>query len=458
MVRVARFHAAPEILVRVPASRGTECRADSPDSVTQYQNRMHILVLGAGVIGITTAWYLRQAGHTVSVVDRQSAPAMETSFANGAQISVSHAAPWATPQAPMIGLHGMGNSTAPVRFSPTVNHRQWRWMGAFLRECLPGRMRRNTDTLARLAVSSHAELQLLRRSLAMHYMHAGSGILHVFFERRELDRANARAQWLLAHGIRSEYCDAARCIDIEPALASTTRKLAGGLFAPNDEVGDACEFTRELAQACVDAGVTFHFDTTVDSLDIQNGRVRGAAVRDARGTRGLLRADEVVCALGSHTRRLVEQHGPRPALYPIKGYSITFPAGPNAPRVSITDEEHRIVMSRLGDTMRVAGMAELGSVTTDIEAPRVELLTRLVRELCPDIGDTSAAQPWAGLRPCTPGNVPLIGRSRIPGLWYNTGHGSLGWTLACGSARLLSDLMGGLQPAIDFPWLDGSRH
>ncbi|AOF81446.1 ketopantoate reductase PanE/ApbA family protein [Methyloversatilis sp. RAC08] len=419
---------------------------------------MHILVLGAGVVGITTAWYLRQAGHSVTVVDRQSQPAMETSFANGGQISVSHAAPWATPQAPGIGLRGMGRSTAPVRFSPTVNHRQWRWMAAFLLQCRPGRVRANTDALARLAIRSQVELGVLRRTLELDYAHAESGILHVFFNRKELARAQQRARILHKHGIRIEVCDAARCIDIEPALASSTRNLIGGLFAPNDESGDACAFTRQLAQRCVDAGVVFHYETTADSLDMHQGRVRGVAVRDARGVRGLLCADQIVCSLGTYTRALVEQHGPRPALYPIKGYSITFPAGPNAPRVSITDEEHRIVMSRLGDNIRVAGLAELGGHTVTVDDERVRLLTALTRTLCPDAGDIDAAQAWAGLRPCTPGNVPLIGRSRIPGLWYNTGHGSLGWTLACGSARLLADLVDGGSSDIEFPHLTGKRH
>ncbi len=419
---------------------------------------MHIIVLGAGVIGITSAWYLRQAGHTVSVVDRQAHPAMETSLANGGQISVSHAGPWATPRAPLTGLRGLIDRSAPVRFSPTANHRQWRWMAAFLAECLPGSVRRNTDVLARLAVSSHAELQILRRSLSLEYAQAASGILHVFTRRKALEHAQVQARRLASHGIRIETCDTARCLSIEPVLAGTQRPIIGGLHAPNDEVGDACVFTRELARACADAGVTFHFETTVEALDIHDGTVRGATVRDERGVRGLLRADQVVCALGTHSRTLVEQHGPRPALYPIKGYSITFPAGASAPQTSLTDEENRIVISRLGDTMRVAGMAELGGDTITIEPERVRLLAELARRLCPGIGDLDKAEPWAGLRPCTPGNVPLIGRSRIRGLWYNTGHGSLGWTLACGSARLLTDLVTAGRSDIDFPWLSGKRH
>ncbi|EGK73039.1 D-amino acid dehydrogenase small subunit [Methyloversatilis universalis FAM5] len=418
---------------------------------------MHILVLGAGVVGITTAWHLRQAGHTVSVIDRQAASALETSFANGGQISVSHAGPWATPQAPLIGLRGWVDSRAPVRFSPTANHRQWRWMAAFLYECLPGRVRRNTDALARLAVSSQAELRQLQRTLQLSYDQSDSGILHVFSDRRELERARARAAWLAPHGIRLEYCDPARCLEIEPALAGG-RTLAGGLHAPNDEVGDAHLFTQALARACADAGVTFHFETTVEALDVHENTVRGVAVRDARGVRGLLRGEQVVCTLGTHTRQLVEQHGPRPALYPIKGYSLTFAAGPGAPHVSLTDEEHRIVLSRLGDRVRVAGMAELGGHTVTVEPERVELLKTLTRALCPDAGDIEGAEAWAGLRPCTPGNVPLIGRSRINGLWYNTGHGSLGWTLSCGSARLLAELMAGREPAFDFPVLTGRRH
>lgn len=419
---------------------------------------MHILVLGAGVVGITSAWYLRQAGHQVSVVDRQAAPALETSFANGGQISVSHAGPWATPQAPAIGLRGLFDSGAPVRFSPTANHRQWRWMGAFLRECLPGRVRRNTDVLARLAVSSHAELRTLREQLALEYDQSTSGILHVFSDAREFERARARARWLEPHGVRIDVCDAQRCADIEPAVAGGNRPLVGGLHAPHDEVGDAHRFTQALAAECLAAGVVFHHETTVEALDLHEGTVRGVAVRDARGVRGLLRAEQVVCALGTHTRQLVEQHGPRPALYPIKGYSLTFTAGPDAPHVSLTDEEHRIVLSRLGNRIRVAGMAELGGHTVTVEEERVALLKRLTRELCPDAGDIDSAEAWAGLRPCTPGNVPLIGRSRITGLWYNTGHGSLGWTLSCGSARLLSRLMAGEQPAFDFPVLTGRRH
>ncbi|WP_018410862.1 D-amino acid dehydrogenase [Methyloversatilis thermotolerans] len=419
---------------------------------------MHILVLGAGVIGITSAWYLRQAGHTVIVVDRQPQAAMETSFANGGQISVSHAGPWASPQAPAIGLRTLFEKNAPIRFSPTVNHRQWRWMSAFLRECTPGRTRRNTRSLAALAVSSHAELQSLRRQLALEYDQAACGILHLFTERKELDRAQARAHWLAPFGIRLDACTPEQCAAIEPALANSRRPLIGGLYAPNDEVGDAHRFTQALARACVDAGVQFHYETTADALDLHEGAVRGVAVRDARGVRGLLRADQVVCSLGTHSRMLVEQHGPRPALYPIKGYSLTLPAGAGAPRVSLTDEENRIVLSRLGDRLRVAGMAELGGMTVTVEADRVDLLKRLVREWLPDIGDFDQAEAWSGLRPCTPGNVPLIGPSRLRGLWYNTGHGSLGWTLACGSARLLSELMAGRDAAIDFPALTGRRH
>ncbi|THF59295.1 D-amino acid dehydrogenase [Pseudothauera rhizosphaerae] len=418
---------------------------------------MHVMVLGAGVTGITTAWYLRKAGFDVSVVDRQPAAGLETSYANGGQISVSHPEPWANPAAPLIALRWLGRSDAPLRFVPSRDPAQWRWALAFLYECLPARARRNTEAIASLALYSATRLRSLREELGLGYEFLGRGILHLFFGEQEFRKAAERVKLLAGHGIRARVAGREEMLALEPALAGMAARLAGGLYAPDDESGDAFRFTQALAQKCAEAGVRFYYDTPIRRLAHTGGLVEGIEVEDAAGRSGLLSAGAYVVCLGSYGPALVAPLGERLPIYPVKGYSITAPvADPaRAPMVSLTDESARIVCSRLGNRLRVAGTAELNGFDTAPDPVRGQGILRWLEDRLPGAVDPAKAQLWAGLRPATPGNVPVIGKGGGVNLWYNTGHGTLGWTLACGSAAALAALMSGERPPVRFPFRPG---
>jgi len=417
---------------------------------------MHVMVLGAGITGVTTAWYLSQAGFEVSVIDRQPEAALETSFANGGQISISHPEPWANPSAPLTALRWLGRRDAPLLFRVRADAAQWRWTLGFLRECLPWRTRHNTDAIASLAVHSGRCLRALRETTGIRYDALQRGILHLFFSREEFAHAAGRLRLLHAHGIRARLCDRVECIAIEPALAATGGELAGGLYAPDDESGDAFRFTQALAQRASEAGVRFYYRTRITRLASRDGRIDGVDVTDEGGRPGMHTADAYVLCLGSYGAALVAPLGERLPIYPVKGYSVTVPVvdPARAPSVSLTDESRRIVCSRLGDRLRVAGTAELTGFDTRPNEERCRMILDWLAARFPGATDPARASLWAGLRPATPSNIPLIGRSRVTNLWYNTGHGTLGWTLSCGSADALADLMRGRRPAVeDFPFL-----
>lgn len=420
---------------------------------------MRVIVLGAGVTGVTSAWYLAKAGFEVTVVDRQPEAGLETSYANGGQISISHPEPWANPSAPLLALRWLGREDAPLLVRPRASLSQWRWTLAFLRECLPARTRRNTEAIAHLAVYSGQCLRTLRAETGLAYEHQERGILHLFFGATEFSQAHARVDELLRLGIPARACSADDCVAIEPALAAIGSRLAGGLYAPHDESGDAHRFTQALATRAREAGVRFLYDTTVVRVAHTGTLIEGVEVKDGAGRSGRLTADAYVVCLGSYSPQLVTPLGERLPIYPVKGYSVTAPvADPaRAPVVSLTDESRRIVCSRLGDRLRVAGTAELNGYSTRISPARSQAILDWLAERLPGAADLGRAQAWAGLRPATPSNVPLIGKSGCMNLWYNTGHGTLGWTLACGSAAALADLMSGRAPAPDFPFLAAGR-
>ena len=417
---------------------------------------MHVLVLGAGLAGVTSAWYLKHAGFDVSVVDRQPGPAMETSFANGGQISVSHPEPWANPGAPGTILRWLGNDAAPLRVTPRADWHQWLWAARFLRECLPWRTRRNTAAIAALARYSRECLQALRGATELDYTHARRGILHLFFDAAEVARIPARVAELAAYAIRAEACDTARCLAIEPALAHMARPPLGGIYAPDDEAGDAKEFIDALTLRLKAAGVRFHFETRVDALEHQGGLIEGVRVTRPDGSSARLDASSYVLCMGSYSPLLVAPLGERLPIYPVKGYSVSVPivAPARAPQVSLTDEARRIVCSRLGNTLRVAGTAELNGYDLSPDPRREAAMLTWIDTHFAGATDLDAAEAWCGLRPTTPSNRPLIGKSGLLNLYYNTGHGTLGWTLACGSAAALADLMSGRRPRPDFPFLD----
>jgi D-amino-acid dehydrogenase len=414
---------------------------------------MRVVVLGAGLTGVTSAWYLAEAGHEVTVLERRSAPALETSFANGGQISVSHPEPWANPGAPLQILRWLGREDAPLKFRPRRDPNQWLWGIRFLLECLPGRSEKNAGAIAALSLYSRARLQELRRATGIDYDCLTRGILHLFFDRASLSRAEPRARLLRGYGMQVEVLDRRGCLEVEPALAGCRDTLLGALYAPQDESGDACKFTQALAQHGAARGVGFRFATTIAGLETQDGSITGVALRDADGA-ATVRADAYVVCMGSYGPPLLAPLGERLPIYPVKGYSVTLalaePAA--APRVSITDESRRIVCSRLGSRLRAAGTAELAGYDTSINAARCRAILERARELFPDAADQGEPQFWAGLRPATPSNLPIIGRSRYGNLYYNTGHGTLGWTLACGSARALADIVAGRRPEPAFPF------
>ena len=418
---------------------------------------MHVMVLGAGLSGVTTAWYLQQAGFRVSLIDRQPEAARETSFANGGQISISHPEPWANPGAPRQILRWLGRDDAPLKFRPTRDPAQWLWGARFLLECLPARAHRNTRAVAALATWSGRQLRELRARLSLEYDQLERGILHLFYSAEEFAQAPARARMLAGFGIEARVCGRDECLAIEPALGAGSATLAGGLYAPRDESGDACRFTQALAAHVAAQGAALHWDTEILRLltSGSGGDVAGVEVRAADGEARILRADAYVVCLGSHGPRLLAGLGERLPIYPVKGYSITAPVRDpaRAPSVSLTDESRRIVCSRLGSRLRIAGTAELNGFDTRIRPERIAGILEWARSRFPGAIDIDRAEHWAGLRPATPGNVPLIGRGRHAKLWLNTGHGTLGWTLACGSAAALAEMMCGRRPPVDFPFL-----
>ncbi|HET7775711.1 MAG TPA: D-amino acid dehydrogenase, partial [Azospira sp.] len=390
---------------------------------------MRVLVLGAGVVGVTSAWYLAEAGHEVTVVDRQPGPALETSFANGGQISVCHAEPWANPRAPFKALEWLGKEDAPLLFRLRWDPALFAWSLRFLAKCTPGRTRENIRRIVTLALYSRQRLQALRQAEQLEYDQRTQGILHLYTQAEEFEAACKAAALMREFGLDREPVDAARCVAIEPALAAVQTSLAGGDFTPSDESGDAHLFTRQLAQKAAARGVQFRYDCPIEKIAAAGGRVAGVV---AGGD--LLLADAYVVALGSYSPLLLRTAGIGVPVVPGKGYSATIPLSPDsvAPQVSITDDERKIVMSRLGDRLRVAGTAEFNGYNLELNPVRCQALLARALEFFPDLRPAAEPLYWCGLRPVTPSNVPLIGPSPLPNLWLNTGHGTLGWTLSCG--------------------------
>jgi D-amino-acid dehydrogenase len=407
---------------------------------------MKVLVLGAGVVGVTSAWYLAKSGHDVTVVDRNAAAGMETSFANGGQISVSHAEPWANPSAPLKVLKWLAREDAPLLFRLRPDLRQWLWGLAFLRECTPGRTRHNIRQIVTLGLYSRASLQALRAETGIEYDHLARGILHFYTSRRELDAAVGPARLMREHGCDIELIDSKRCIELEPALSTVKDKIVGGSWTPSDESGDAHKFTQALAALAARHGVKFR-QGVVRKIVSEAGSISGVALQDE-----VLKADAYILSLGSYSPLFAAPLGIRLAIYPAKGYSVTMPVADagRAYTVSMTDDEYKLVFSRLGERLRIAGTAELNGYDTAINEVRCRAILRRTLELFPGAGDAARAQFWAGLRPATPSNVPYIGATRYPNLFLNTGHGTLGWTHSCGSGRALADLVSGRRPEIDF--------
>ena len=412
---------------------------------------MKIIVLGAGVVGTTSAWYLNAAGHDVTVVERQPGAGLETSFANGGQISASHAVPWANPGAPLKILRWLGKEDAPLLFRLRADWQQIRWGLQFLRECTPGRTRDNIRSLVKLGLYSRDRLRALRAETNIQYDHLERGILHFFTDQQEFEAGVKASQVMNQFGLKVDALSAKECIELEPALAPAGSKLAGGTYTASDESGDAKLFTERLATLAEQRGVVFRYNTHVADLARTNDSITGVMVRAGAGATTELKADAYVVALGSYSPLLLKPLGVHILVYPAKGYSVTFPIRPGrlAPTISLTDEAYQMVISRLGERLRIAGTAELNGYNTELNQARCENILRRGLELFPDVGDRSEAQFWTGLRPATPNNIPYVGKTKYGNLFLNTGHGTLGWTLACGSGKLLSDIVDGRTPEIN---------
>ncbi len=414
---------------------------------------MHVIVLGAGVTGISTAWYLRRAGHEVTVIDRQPAAGLETSYANGGQISVSHAEPWANPGAPLKVLKWLMKEDAPLLFRLRADLAQWRWGLQFLRECTPGRTAHNIRNIVKLGLYSREQLRELRGQLGLQYDQRTQGILHFYTSEAEYEAAQEPARIMREQGCELDMKTPDECVAIEPALAQCRQQIVGGSMTPSDESGDAHRFTQALAARCAEAGVRFAYDTRI--LGLEGSRESGISrviCADANGVVQRLAADRFVLCMGSFSRGLARELGIHLNIYPAKGYSVTLPviSPEHSYQVSLTDDEYKLVFSRLGDRLRIAGTAELNGYSTELNLTRCEAIVRRTRELFPSMTDGRGAQFWTGLRPATPSNLPYIGASHVPNVYLNTGHGTLGWTHACGSAAAIADIVSGRRPVLDY--------
>jgi D-amino-acid dehydrogenase len=416
---------------------------------------MKVVVLGAGVIGVTSAWYLAQAGHEVVVIDRQIGPALETSFANAGEISPGYASPWAAPGIPLQALKWLFMRNAPLVLRPRADPAMARWVLAMLRECSASRYAINKSRMIRLARYSLDKLTALRTEQGIEYDERSRGTLQLFRTGRQLAKIAKDIDVLKADGVPYEVLDRAGCIAAEPGLARSEATIAGGLRLPLDETGDCHKFTASLARLAAQRGVTFQFGRAVQRLDVDQGRV-SAVVTDA----GRVEADQVLVALGSFSPAMVRALGLKVPVYPIKGYSITAPIASEdaAPVSTLLDETYKVAITRLGDRIRVGGMAELSGFTTDLPLARRATLEQSLTSLFPGAARVDEASFWSGLRPMTPDGTPIVGPTNAPNLYLNTGHGTLGWTMACGAGQLIADLMSGRTPEIRADDLALSRY
>ena len=415
---------------------------------------MKVVVLGAGIVGVTSAYQLAKAGHEVTVVDRQQGPALETSFANAGEVSFGYCSPWAAPGIPMKALKWLFMHHAPLILRPKVDAAMLSWLVKMLSNCTSERYAINKSRMLRLADYSRISLAAVREETDIAYDERMQGTLQLFRTQQQLDSSAKDVKALAADGVPYEVLDRDGCTRVEPALRHVRDKIVGGLLTPKDETGDCFKFTNALAAKAVELGVRFQYGTTIKGLDIEGGQVRGVVTEGGR-----LGADAVVVALGSYSPLLLKPFGIRLPVYPVKGYSLTIPItdASRAPESTVMDETYKIAITRLGDRIRVGGMAEISGYTNDLGLPRRQTLEHSVTDLFPG-GDVAKASFWSGLRPMTPDGTPVIGPTKIKGLFLNTGHGTLGWTMSSGSARVISDLVSGRKPDIDATDLAVSRY
>ncbi len=416
---------------------------------------MKVLVLGGGVIGVSCAYFLARAGHEVELVDRQSGPALETSFANAGEVSPGYSAPWAGPGVPIKAIKWMLMQHSPLVIWPLLDPAMWRWGGAMLANCTAKAYALNKSRMVPIAEYSRDVLKALRAETGIAYDDRAQGTLQLFRTQKQLDGIGGDVEVLKQYGVPFEVLDRDGFCRVEPALKHTQHKFVGALRLPGDETGDCFQFTNRLAEMAAALGVKFRWNTRIDALQVGGGAITGVHT-DA----GLLRADQVVLALGSYSPKLLEPVGLRIPVYPVKGYSITVPItdAAHAPESTIMDETHKVAVTRLGDRIRVGGTAELGGYSLALREPRRATLEHVVTDLFPKGGDVAKASFWCGLRPMTPDGTPIVGPTPVQNLLLATGHGTLGWTMACGTGRVIADLVSGKKPEIDVSGLAMARY
>ncbi len=417
---------------------------------------MRAIVLGAGVVGVSTAYALAKRGVEVTVIDRQPGPALETSYANGGQISACHVTPWATPNTPRQLAKWLGRPEAPLympllRCDPAL----WRWGLLFLMNTPLAKSRRNLERALRVAMHSRNLVKVWRSELGLEYDHKSKGILNFYRDPREFEAACKSNAAMNAKGLDREVKTPDECLALEPALETVRPELVGGIYSPSDESGDAWKFTQGLAKAAEALGVLFRYGTPIRALEAENKRITGVLL--AQGER--VGCDAAVVCLGSFSGKITESVGFGLPIYPGKGYSITVSTEGHggAPEVSLIDDENKMVFSRFGERLRAAGTAEMNGWNDNIDARRSRVILEKTRKLFPNASDYAEPNFWAGLRPCTPDSVPIMGASPVEGLWLNTGHGTLGWTMAAGAADAVADAITGQTPAIDLAGLGMNR-
>ena len=416
---------------------------------------MKVAILGSGVIGVASAWYLTEAGHEVVVIDRQPGPALETSFANAGEISPGYASPWAAPGIPQKAIRWLMIHHAPLILQPAVDREMLGWLFAMLRNCTSARYAVNKARMVRLAEYSRDRLIALRADTGIAYDERMQGTLQLFRTQKQLDGIAKDIAVLRAGDVPFEVLDREDCIAVEPGLAAAREKIVGGLRLPGDETGDCFKFTGALAAMAAERGARFRYGETIRSLAVEGGRVVGVET-----DRGRITADRYVLALGSHSAAILRPLGLRLPVYPVKGYSITVPIvdAARAPESTLMDESYKIAITRLGDRIRVGGMAEISGYNNALPERRRATLVHSLTDLFPGAGNVEAASYWSGLRPMTPDGTPVIGATPYDNLFLNTGHGTLGWTMACGSGRLIADLVSGRPTEIEAADLSIARY
>lgn len=416
---------------------------------------MKVLILGSGVIGVTSAYYLARAGHEVTVVDRQPEPALETSFANAGEVSPGYSSPWAGPGVPVKAVKWLLMKHGPLVIRPKLDPVMWVWLLKMLRNCTSERYAVNKSRMIPIAEYSRDCLRDLRRDIGIQYDDRAQGTLQLFRYQAQLDGTGEDIAVLKQYGVPFDVLSREGCIAVEPALSGVKEKFVGGLRLPQDETGDCHMFTQALARHAEALGVRFMFNTGIDRIVTEGARVSGVATGA-----GLLQADAYVLALGSWSSRLVAPLGISLPVYPVKGYSITVPIkdASGAPESTVMDESYKVAITRLGDRIRVGGTAEISGYSDKLYDARRATLDHSLTDLFPRGGDLAKATFWSGLRPMTPDGPPVIGPTQYANLHLNTGHGTLGWTMSCGSGRVLADMLSGKKPEIDVSALTVDRY